>query len=215
MQTEMPRRPRDSRFETRTARSRLKARKKAYNGPQLAPGIFLDYRRCKGPGRWVVRAATGKGSYWCDTFSIADDNEDADGVNVLTFWQAQDRARALARGHTNCERNIADKALRFIGQGIIPGCFLYRHYHPSGALLYVGISLHALARQRKHFQEAEWRTLIHRIIIEPFATRDEALEAEQLAIKTEFPKFNTSHNERRYPLAELPQLEEGPTTSFS
>ena len=41
----------------------------------------------------MARAATGSRA-----FAIADDHEDADGTNVLNFWQASDKAKALARG---------------------------------------------------------------------------------------------------------------------
>ena len=64
----------------------------------VAPGISLGYRRNAGPGAWNVRAADGKGGNWIKSFAIADDHEDADGANVLTFWQAADKAKALARG---------------------------------------------------------------------------------------------------------------------
>ena len=36
--------------------------------------------------------------YWTDTIALADDHEPADGATVLTFWQAQDKARVLVRG---------------------------------------------------------------------------------------------------------------------
>ena len=36
--------------------------------------------------------------YWTKAFALADDFEDADGINVLTFHQAQDAAKKLARG---------------------------------------------------------------------------------------------------------------------
>jgi integrase len=45
-----------------------------------------------------VRVADGAGSHWTIGFAVADDHEDADGTHVLDFWQAQDRARDLARG---------------------------------------------------------------------------------------------------------------------
>jgi integrase len=64
----------------------------------LAPGIALGYRRCKGPGRWQVRAANGKGGYWFKVIGIADDHEEADGEHVLNWFQAQARALAIARG---------------------------------------------------------------------------------------------------------------------
>ena len=77
-----------------------------------------------------------------------------------------------------------------------PACYLYRHYDPSGDLLYAGISLDAVGRQRRHMKDAGWHNTICRIVIKPFETREQALAAEQLAIKTEFPKFNAVHNGR-------------------
>lgn len=90
----------------------------------------------------------------------------------------------------NLEQRVASKALAFLKQGLEPACYLYRHYHPNGDLLYVGISLVPLNRQERHARSANWRNLICRILIEPFATHEEALAAEELAIRSEFPKFN-------------------------
>jgi len=94
----MARRPRAARLETRTARLKLKMRKKPYDFTSISAGIQLGYRRCKGAGRWVVKVADGHGSYWTKRVAYADDHEDADGEHILTWWQAQDKARALARG---------------------------------------------------------------------------------------------------------------------
>jgi integrase len=94
----MARRTRSAKLETRTARLKLPARKKPHAFTTIAPGIALAYRRNQGAGTWVVRVADGRGSSWQKAFGIADDHEDADGEHVLDFWQAQDRARALARG---------------------------------------------------------------------------------------------------------------------
>jgi integrase len=92
------RRPRAARLETRTARLKLKVRKKPYDFTSISAGIQLGYRRCKGAGRWVVKVADGHGNYWTKRVAYADDHEDADGEHILTWWQAQDKARALARG---------------------------------------------------------------------------------------------------------------------
>ena len=46
----------------------------------------------------MLRAADGHGAYWTDAIALADDHEPADGSTVLTFWQAQDKARVLVRG---------------------------------------------------------------------------------------------------------------------
>jgi hypothetical protein len=53
---------------------------------------------------------------------------------------------------------------------------------------------------------ATWRDMICRILIEPFATREEALRAEEEAIRSEFPKFNSTHNARRHPFQELARV---------
>src|SRR6516162_5018636 len=97
----MARRPRSSRLETRTARLKLPVRKKPHDFTTIAPGIALAYRRNQGAGTWVVRVADGHGGNWTKGFAIADDHEDADGNHVLDFWQAQDKARALARGSSD------------------------------------------------------------------------------------------------------------------
>ena len=76
----------------------MKVRRRPYSGPSLARGISLLYRRNKTNGTWVLKASDGHGAYWTRGFSLADDFEDADAKNVLTFYQAQDAAKKLARG---------------------------------------------------------------------------------------------------------------------
>jgi len=93
----MPRRPRAAHLETRTARLKLAVRKKPHHFTAISPGISLGYRRCVGAGRWVVKVADGHGGSWTKVVGIADDHEEA-GEHVLSFWNAQDRARVLARG---------------------------------------------------------------------------------------------------------------------
>ena len=93
--------PRDPRLDSPTGRLRLPLRRKPYTGPSLARGIKLLYRRNRTNGSWVVKASTGHGTYWTKAFAEADDYERGDGVRVLTFYEAQDAAKALARGTEN------------------------------------------------------------------------------------------------------------------
>jgi integrase len=96
----MARKIRHSRLESRTARLKLPIRKKPHSGVSLAPGVSLLYRRNKGNGSWVDRVLAGDGrSYWTKAFAAADDYAEADGDKILNFFQAQDRAKELARGH--------------------------------------------------------------------------------------------------------------------
>jgi hypothetical protein len=88
-----------SAFESRSARlNKFAIRRRPYSGPSLARGIMLMYRRNKTNGTWVLKVSDGRGAYWTKAFALADDFEDADGKNVLTFHQAQDQAKKLARG---------------------------------------------------------------------------------------------------------------------
>jgi integrase len=87
----MARRIRSYSLETRTTRLKLDPRKKPYTA-QIAPGIQLAYRRNKGAGVWSVKAPFG-----LKKFAIADDLEDSNGESVMTYWQALDKARTIAR----------------------------------------------------------------------------------------------------------------------
>jgi integrase len=87
--------PRAAKLETATARRRLPARGKPYY-TTISPGIALGYRRNLGGGSWSVRV-TGHGADWVKRLALADDLEPADGKHVLSFWQALDAGRALAR----------------------------------------------------------------------------------------------------------------------
>src|SRR5713226_5446696 len=96
-----------SAMESRSARlNKFTIRRRPYSGPSLARGISLMYRRNKTNGTWVLKVSDGHGAYWTKAFALADDFEDADAKNVLTFYQAQDQAKKLARG----EDGSADSA---------------------------------------------------------------------------------------------------------
>jgi integrase len=97
----MARTVRDASLESRTARSRLKARGKPYYRV-LEPGLHLGYRKpLSGTGKWVARHYKGDQKYEVETLPAADDFSDADGVEILSFQQAQAlaRARMVLRAH--------------------------------------------------------------------------------------------------------------------
>src|SRR5262249_21790945 len=87
--------PRTAKLESATARRRLPVRRKPYF-VTVSPNVQLAYRRNEGAGSWSVRV-TGPGIDWLKRIGLADDLEPADGKAVLTYWQAIDAARALAR----------------------------------------------------------------------------------------------------------------------
>ena len=98
-------RVRDARLENRTARRRLPPRGKPY-WVRIAPTIWLGYRAVRQPpGTWNVG---GDSRRWIRKIGFADDLEDADGKSILSFWQAQDLAKQLARGQDGA---IGDRPL--------------------------------------------------------------------------------------------------------
>src|SRR5262245_54892234 len=87
--------PRAAKLETPTARRKLAVCKKPY-WTTISPGIHLGYRRNQGGGTWSVRVADS-GAEWIKKIALADDLEVASLPHVLSYWQALDAARALAR----------------------------------------------------------------------------------------------------------------------
>jgi len=87
---------RDSRLETRTARLRLQLGRRYFK--TIGKGLTLIYRRTgEGFGTWSVKLiSTAGGEYHLCKLGTADDYQDANGVDVLSFGQAHDRARKLA-----------------------------------------------------------------------------------------------------------------------
>jgi len=83
-------------LEDRSNRLKLPMAKKPMFA-RIGPGLGLGYRRNKTAGTWVVRVADGDGRNWTKAIGLADDFDEADGNSVLSYWQAQDQARALAR----------------------------------------------------------------------------------------------------------------------
>ncbi len=111
----MARKVRHSSLETRTARLKLAVRRKPYSGPSLARGVALLYRRNKTNGTWVLKASDGHGKYWTKAIAEADDHDESNGKSILTFFEAQDVAKQLARGEdgsTGTTPITVDSALR-------------------------------------------------------------------------------------------------------
>ena len=84
-------------LESRTARSQLKRGRQAH-WQSLVPGrVHLGYQCWKGDkeGRWVLRRYIGNDKYRSTTLGRADDAANADGEHILSFAQAQAKARAM------------------------------------------------------------------------------------------------------------------------
>ena len=88
----MARTVRDANLETRTARHHLPIRSEPY-WRGLEKGFALGYRRRARGGTWLARRRDEAGSYAEHRIGTTDDLQDADGVVILDYSQAQRAAR--------------------------------------------------------------------------------------------------------------------------
>ncbi len=102
---------RHAKLDSRTARSKLKVGRQPH-WEALVPGkVHLGYQRWQGDadGRWVLRRYIGShtnsngnivAQYRSTTLGRADDLREADGVDVLSYEQAEAKARAMVGAPT-------------------------------------------------------------------------------------------------------------------
>src|SRR5204863_9814151 len=92
----MARTVRDTNLETRTARLRVPIRSEPF-WRGLEKGFALGYRRRARGGTWLARRRDAGGGYTEHRIGTTDDFQDADGVAVRDYGQAQKAARAWWR----------------------------------------------------------------------------------------------------------------------
>jgi integrase len=98
----MARTVRDANLETRTARLRLPIRSEPY-WRGLEKGFALGYRRRGKGGTWLARRRSATGGYAEHKIGTSDDLQDADGLAILDYGQAQKAARAWWRAELRRE----------------------------------------------------------------------------------------------------------------
>jgi integrase len=96
----MARRLTESPLTTPNARKKLSG----LHWRQIDPDIHLGYRSAGRGGKWLVRWYKGNQKYRQEGLATADDNMPADGLNVLSFYQAE----------TLAKRVVADRRLEAI-----------------------------------------------------------------------------------------------------
>jgi integrase len=89
----MARTVRNARLNTRSARSKLPTRHAPY-WMVISAGCALGYRRGVNGGAWIAKFRDDSGSRHQEAIGTADDARDPDGHSVLSFAQAQEKARA-------------------------------------------------------------------------------------------------------------------------
>lgn len=74
---------------------------------------------------------------------------------------------------------------------------LYRFFNDAGDLLYVGITCRGLERFSDHATEQGWWPEVAATTTAHFPNRADAAAAETEAIRTESPRYNVVHTDRR------------------
>lgn len=82
----------DAKLDTRTARAKLAIRREPY-WRSISQGMAIGYRKGIKGGTWIARLYSLRTGRRYEALGVADDVADADGVHVLSFAQAQERAR--------------------------------------------------------------------------------------------------------------------------
>src|SRR3954454_13650754 len=93
----MARTVRNPKIDTRSARTKLAARREPY-WTVLSAGCALGYRKGAKGGTWIGRFRAEDGRQHYDALGAADDARDPDGITVFGFVQAQERARTWFDG---------------------------------------------------------------------------------------------------------------------
>ena len=88
----MARTIRNTKLDTRSARTSLTMRREPY-WTVIAGGCAVGYRKGKKGGTWVARWRAPDAKQHYNALGPADDAMDSDGLGVLSFSQAQERAR--------------------------------------------------------------------------------------------------------------------------
>jgi integrase len=127
----MARTVRDTNLETRAARLRLAARRKPY-WRVLEGGFHLGYRRTKeGGGSWVARRFVGEHKYLETKLGTADDLQDADGVALQSYGQAQEAARKWWKAAQRADQGIAPDTGPYLVADALRDYFLAREHAGS------------------------------------------------------------------------------------
>ena len=103
----MPRATKDARLDTAAARARLQARRKPHYR-LIEKGLHVGYYAGARGGSWIARRYAGTGAYETHRLGLADDGRAADGAVVLTFTQAQAKARAWATQQDRVAAGMVD-----------------------------------------------------------------------------------------------------------
>jgi integrase len=133
----MARTVRERDISSKAKRDGLKPTGKPY-WRAIDEGLHVGYRKGLTAGKWVLRRYLGGEQYKVETIGLADDNQKADGCSILSFHQAQTKARELAKRYRPSNGG-SELTVRQAVEGYLAGqkgrdqhLRLARHVLPSG-----------------------------------------------------------------------------------
>src|SRR5262249_3511767 len=85
---------RNPRLNTRSARTKLPGRREPH-WTVISEGCALAYRPGANAGTWIAKFRDDNGRRHYEAIGAADDARDPDGLSVLSFPQAQEKARSF------------------------------------------------------------------------------------------------------------------------
>jgi len=144
---------RDARLDTRAARDKLKVSPKPY-WRGLEPGLHIGYAKGKRARSWMLRRYIGAERYAVETIGAADDIADADGERILTFHQAQSKARERALEIAEAER-IANMGPVVTVRSAIEDYLTSREAREAKGHNETGLKRDARSRLRRHLIDAD------------------------------------------------------------
>ena len=107
---------RDMRLESRTARAKLRIDHDPY-WRLISQALYLGYRKGPRGGKWVARHYSG-GKYVKHVLGLADDHRDSNGYDVLSYFEAQGKARQFADNLTSHKLGDGRKTPYTVGDAI-------------------------------------------------------------------------------------------------
>lgn len=108
----MGRTVRDAKLESRNARLKLAVKHDPY-WRTIDQGMHLGFRKGKRKGSWLARFRHQHGKYSKIVLGLADDTQDADGTMILSFSQAQEKARTWFADQVNLDQGMGHRPTRY------------------------------------------------------------------------------------------------------
>jgi len=111
----MARTVRDTKLESRQARMKLTVGKEPY-WRSIEKGLHLGYYKGSLGGSWIARFRNQEKVYIKTTLGKADDTLDSDSVSVISYNEAQQKAREWYAEQSQLEAGIHSKAPQTVSQ---------------------------------------------------------------------------------------------------